>query len=320
MDTIIVPLDGSELSEQALPYATLFGKLLGADLCLLHVITEGEQHEFIARREQLRELYLPYRQTEPDAGPTIRHHDESYLAGKLSALHGAGIEARTEVVFGVPADAIVAAAERSGASMIVMSTHGRGSVGRWLVGSVAHKVIRMASCPVLAVRGPARNGLALRRILVPLDGSALAREAMPMASELARRTGATLVLLMVLAPLFGLDPSITRATADSQGYTVRERMLVELERIAAEYHDIPTVTAIAEGFVAETICREAVRHEADLIVMTAQGQGGRRRLGLGSVTERVLHDTKLPVLITRSQIVTADTSTGEERQGHTILI
>lgn len=310
MKTILIPLDGTEHAEQALPYAVLFGKLLDVPVVLLHVITEGEQHRFVARREQLRDLYLPYSVPEPDDRPVIRRHDEAYLAGKVATLRTAGVNVRPEVVFGVPPEAIIAAAGRCEASMIVMATHGRGSVGRWVAGSVAHEVIRGAPCPVLAIRGPAHKKPELRRILVPLDGSEHARDALPLAADLARKADATLVLLMVIGPLLGLDPALVLTPPEDQPRTVRERMFIELQRLSREYCDLPVITAVGEGYVAETICREAEGHEVDLIVMTANGHGGRRHLGLGSVADRVLHRTPLPALVITGHSA-EPTTTGE---------
>lgn len=300
MDTLLVPLDGSERSEQALPYAALFARLLEASVRLFHVVTEHEQQSYAAQQEQLRELYLPHWRTGP-IGLATRRHDETYLERHVRGLHAEGVAASTEVAFGEPVDAIVEAARWPEVAMIVMSTHGRGSLGRWLVGSVAHKVLRLTACPLLAVRAPASQPPALRRILVPLDGSERAREALPVAAELARKAGASLVLLTVLAPQFGLDPGIALAPGEAHLRTLRERVLVELQGIAAEHRDLEMAPALGEGFAGPTICREAERHGADLIVMAAHGHGGPHPFGLGSVTDKVLHATTVPVLVTHGR-------------------
>jgi nucleotide-binding universal stress UspA family protein len=297
MDSILVPLDGSERSEYALPYARFLSALLPAELRLLHVVTEGERHDFVVRREQLHEIYLPYHSVEANSTSSLRRHAEAYLNSKLPALRGQGLLAHTEVVFGAPAEAIAMAAERAGTAMIVMATHGRGNIGRWLIGSVAHSVLRQAAVPVLAIRGPAAHWPTLRRIIVPLDGSVQARAALPLAIDLARRSHATLVLLMVLATRTGLAVNGVLADRHAQRNTLREQMFYELGQLTADCPDVQITSALGEGFVGETIGHEAARHEADLIVMTAHGDSGPRRLSLGSVTDKVLRCSPAPVLV-----------------------
>lgn len=290
MDTILVPLDGSERSEMALPYAALLAGLLQAPICLFHVVTVAEQHEFAQRRERLSATYLLYGHDATGAARSLQHHEQEYLLRKAGLLRAAGLEVRGEVAFGEPAEAIVAAAERLGACMIIMSTHGRGSLGRLLMGSAASAVTRKAPCPVLAVREPAPANPALRTILVPLDGSELAREALPPAIDLARRAGATLVLLMAPRP------------AEERPHDLREELLAELNRAMAAAPDVTVATALGEGAAAEAICREAERRDADLIVMTAHGASGRRSAALGSVVDRALHAARVPVLVVRARV------------------
>jgi nucleotide-binding universal stress UspA family protein len=312
MDSILVPLDGSERSEQALPYARFLSALLPAELRLLHVVTEGERHDFVVRREQLREIYLPYHSIEANSTSSLRRHAEAYLSSRVPGLRAQGLLVRTEVVFGSPAEAIAMAAERGGTAMIVMATHGRGNIGRWLIGSVAHSVLRQASVPVLAIRGPAARSPGLRRILVPLDGSAHARAALPFAIDLAQRANATLVLLMVLASRSGLDMSGNAGVDQVQRSALRERMFYELGQITSDCPDVQITSALGEGFVGETIGQEAARHEVDLIVMTAHGNSGPRRLSLGSVTDKVLRCASVPVLVIPNLFV--ETLATEEAQ------
>jgi nucleotide-binding universal stress UspA family protein len=312
MDSILVPLDGSERSEQALPYARFLSALLPAELRLLHVVTEGERHDFVVRREQLREIYLPYHSIEANSTSSLRRHAEAYLSSRVPGLRAQGLLVRTEVVFGSPAEAIAMAAERGGTAMIVMATHGRGNIGRWLIGSVAHSVLRQASVPVLAIRGPAARSPGLRRILVPLDGSAHARAALPFAIDLAQRANATLVLLMVLASRSGLDMSGNAGVDQVQRSALRERMFYELGQITSDCPDVQITSALGEGFVGETIGQEAACHEVDLIVMTAHGNSGPRRLSLGSVTDKVLRCASVPVLVIPNLFV--ETLATEEAQ------
>lgn len=291
MDTILVPLDGSELSARALPYAGYLGGLLSAEVRLLHVVRAVEEQDFIPGHERRRPA-------EPSAWTLqVRAHAAAYLEEQAEPLRAEALAVETEVMLGQPHQAIVEAAERRDATLIVMATHGRGSVGRWLVGSVAHKVLRLTRRPLLAVRGPAPRAPELRRILVPLDGSGLAREAIPMALNLAERSGATVVLLTVLPPRYGLDPAVLPPPTEDERRELRERLRAELDGLAAECPHVRVVTALREGFVGQTICHAAEAQLADLIVLTTHGYSGPRGLELGSVTDKVLHSCSAPALI-----------------------
>ncbi len=257
MVTILLPLDGSEHSEHALPYACLLSRLLDGEVHLLHVVTADEQQRFAARREQLRQLYTPLSEPAVEAAPALLRHDETYLRLQHRRLQDAGVRAVYEVVAGSPEEAIVAAAERCDAALIVMATHGRGGLGLRLLGSVAHNLLRLTRRPLLAVRGPAPARPTLGRILVPLDGSPRAREALPVALDLARRAGAELVLLTVLAPLFGLDPVAMPPAQARDLAALREGRRAELGALAAECPDLSVIPVIAEGLAGATICREA---------------------------------------------------------------
>ena len=297
METILVPLDGSERSEHALPFARFLASLLPAELLLLHVVTEDERHSFVTRREQLREIYLPYRAIEVNSTLSMRHHAEAYLESWLPALRAQGLAAQTVVRFGAPTEAIIETAEQTDADMIVMATHGRGNVGRWLIGSVAHNVLRQAAVPVMAVRGPITHWPSLRRIMVPLDGSSHARAALPLAIDLARRTHATLLLLMVLPTRTGLDIHATLSSGEAECRQLREQMFHELSQLTVECPDVQITSTLGEGFIGETIGREAEHHEADLIVMTSHGGSGPHRFRLGSVTDKVLRCSPVPILV-----------------------
>lgn len=296
MATVLLPLDGSEHSEHALPYVRLMGKLLGAEVHLLHVVTPDEHERFAARREQLRRVYTPLNVPAAGLEPALLTHDEAYLRQILQRMQAAGVAARCEVVAGAPAEAIVEAAERCDADLIVMATHGRGGLGRRLLGSVAHTLLRSTRRPLLVVRAPARRP-AIGRILVPLDGSQRAREALPVAIDLARRAGADLVLLTVLAPHFGLDPVVMPPLQARDLAAVREGRQAELAALAAEIPGLAVTPVVVEGLAAATICREAAARDVDLIVMASHGHGGRHLFGLGSAADGVIHGAHAPVLV-----------------------
>ena len=316
MERILVPLDGSDLSELALPYASFYGKLLKADVSLLHVITEGDQHDFVIERERISRINTPAGPIATDAKQALEQHSAAYLAEQAEPLRTQGLHVQTEVSFGVPAATIITAAEHGANTWIIMATHGRGSLGRWLVGSVAHKVLRKTTLPLLAVRGPAPEPFALRRIMVPLDGSAQARDALVPALDLAHRAGAALVLLTVLPPRLALDPSIMPPVNERTLGELRERLLHEVDDLALESQGVPITTVASEGLVGDTVSREAERQDIDLIVMTTHASGGRHLSALGNVTDNVLHSTRVPILIIANSLMESAVSGSRSEASH----
>ncbi|MGH6959687.1 MAG: universal stress protein, partial [Dongiaceae bacterium] len=265
---ILVPLDGSDLAEQALPYAEALAEP-GCQLILLEVGQETDD-----------DLSLPERH--------------------------AGSCARLETAVGDPAEQILRVARDLGVGMIVMTTHGRGAIGRWAFGSVADTVTRMAPVPVLVVRPrPDVQGTVtpvMRRVVVPLDGSSLAEEALPVAEALARRLGVPMHLVTAVAvtglmpveivPTMPLDTTIYTETvaqidADASAMlgVVSARLQHEGMRVTWEVLRGSAFTAIAEAL-----------QEGDIIVMASHGRSGVERWLLGSVAEKLIREGPVPVV------------------------
>jgi nucleotide-binding universal stress UspA family protein len=178
-----------------------------------------------------------------------------------------------------------------------MTTHGYSGLRRWAVGSVTDKVIQRAVQPVFILPSggdrltpPDR----LRRILVPLDGSDFARQALPVALDLATAAAAEVILLSAVEP-----------PAQSPGALIvmRNEAAQELQRVAIGCAAQTAVrTEVVVGYPAEAIVDEAARIEADLIVMATHGRGGIRRWALGSIADKVLHATSTPLLLVRPAV------------------
>lgn len=139
---VLLPLDGSKLAEAALPHAAHLAKQFGSELVLLRVVVS------------------PYAIVAPDlvlAGtdPDLRElsaHAAHYLKGIADRLQEQGLHVRTEVCEGPVAEAILDYVAALNIDLIVMSTHGRGGVLRWVYGSVAERVLQGSACPVLLIR------------------------------------------------------------------------------------------------------------------------------------------------------------------------
>jgi nucleotide-binding universal stress UspA family protein len=312
MKTILVPLDGSALAEQALPYAQALATLLSANVRLLQVISKVDPYNLVMYESHL--LTQPVSASNApssDQSPSVeflRQQANDYLAARADRLRKAALEVETQVQFGNAAEVIVEVAQAQQAEMIVMASHGYSGLKRWALGSVADKVLHAATTPVFLVRGssePALIAAPLKRILVPLDGSALARQALPVAVELATHARAELVLLTAVIPPLNVAPELMSPTPrfDDAQVALRDRLLGELGTFADELQRQQlTVRPLAvNGFAAETVIDEAARLGADLIVMATHGYSGLRRWALGSVADKVLHGTRTPLLLVRAQ-------------------
>jgi nucleotide-binding universal stress UspA family protein len=286
LSTILVPLDGSPLAEHALPHAKRLAEAASARLVLTRV------------------LPLPvFQSAENDLAST--EEMRVYVSLQADRLRAMGLTVEATTPRGNPAEQILEQAGPGHADLIVMSTHGDSGLGRWLYGSVADEVLRRASVPVVVVPpGLAAPWTADRapRILVPLDGSALAEAALGPAHEFAVRLGSEIVLLQVIPfppyelygdplaylPAFDPDAQIAEAGRYLGEVAARLRGTVSQVRVRAEVGK-PT-TVIADVASAE---------QADLIAMATHGRGGLARLVLGSVATGTLRRANVPLILVR---------------------
>ncbi len=318
MQRILIPLDGSELATQVFPYAQTMGRLLSARLSLLHIISEAQRKHFFRHHPEIAhatsEAPLPESTAAGEMDerifPVLRAYAEEYLNPIAEDLRKEGMDVEVDVLFGAPAGCIVESARHKGATMIAMVTHGYSGLRRWALGSVTDRVVHAAERPVFVVRGsdpPLATSSALRRILVPLDGSDCARQALPLATQFAIQARAQLHLVHAIAPL-GEQPTLIRASmsaslfADTLGKT-RAWAATHLNDTANELRQqgLDVLIHLIEGHPAEVIIEEARQLQSDMIVMATHGYSGIQRWTLGSVTDKVLHATTTPLLIVQAQ-------------------
>lgn len=244
----------------------------------------------------------------PGVSKPDRERAERYLATVAARIAGNGAApVNSRVLMGEPADALLALSREEPNTLFVMSSHGRGGVGRLIFGSVSDQVIRGATVPVLIVRAPLIGGDRLRHVLVPLDGSPLAEAALPLAVEIARATGATLGLVRVAdvnptSPLAGLAGPLV-APDDELFWEMTEQLRDE----ARAYLDsvvqglrgsgVRVGWEVRLGRPADELIRAAQTTGADLIVMSTHGRGGVERWAFGSVTDEVLRSRATSVLV-----------------------
>jgi nucleotide-binding universal stress UspA family protein len=223
----------------------------------------------------------------------LRQNAERYLDSHAALLRGAGLDIMVDVRWGRAADAITEAALNQHATLIALASHSYRGLKRWALGSVADDVVHATSLPVLILRGAApTRAPVINRIMVPIDGSALARQALPLATDLARAARAELLLLHAIAP----------AIADIPRFRAHDQMDSELEALADEIRaqQVAVRTQVVNGHAAEVLV-DAAQCGVDLIVMATHGYGGLRRWALGSVADTVLHATTTPLVLVRAR-------------------
>ena len=296
---ILVPLDRSALAEQAIGQAALIarGAEAGIDLVLVHT-----PFPFAGYTE------APWEEAEWAA-------DHKYLEAVAEDLQsGSSVPVTHVVMRGAPSERIC---ERAlDADLVVMTSHGRTGLSRAWLGSVADSVVRHSSVPVLLLRpgktstprAAARHGF--KHILVPIDGSELAGEALGPAIQLAEAVGADLTLFRVVPPVpliaaydvtvpLGYQPMIVDHEATEK---LRVQVKNELGMLAERLHDAHGFAvmfdAVASAQVADEIVQFARAHDIDCVAMTTHGRGASRLL-LGSVADKVLRGSGLPVLLRR---------------------
>jgi nucleotide-binding universal stress UspA family protein len=226
------------------------------------------------------------------------------------AMRAGGLDVETIVqrVRPVHADAVARAitvtADEQGAGLIVMSTHGRSGFGRWLYGSVTDRVLRLTSTPILLVPPHAGRPLPTDqpiRVLVPLDGSELAEEAIHGAEQLAGATGAELSLLRVVEPPtyppYGEGYAYIPFDPDIELVEARRYMQGEVDRLQAAGKRVTARTIV--GHPSVMVARVAQDEAADIVMMATHGRGGLARLVLGSVATATLQRADVPILLVR---------------------
>ncbi|NOK62739.1 MAG: hypothetical protein GFH27_549293n15 [Chloroflexi bacterium AL-W] len=312
MNVILIPLDGSIFAEQVLPHIERLALLLNARVQLLHVISDKINtklyQDYIAD-DMVMTMYgvgEPFHDSvdlEQQVWEAQYKYTDTYLQSVAHRLQNAGLVVDTDIRTGVVAKRIIEVANELGTTMIAMATHDRQGIRRWAVGSVADEIVHAAQCPVFLVRGdPERkyDMLPIRRILVPLDGSTLATAALPLAIELAMASYAEMILFQAISPR--RQPALERYVAPI-GMTTPQRHEVARELCAladqlrhAELRVTPTVSV---GWPATEIVHEAVYRDVDVIVMATHGYSGLRRWVMGSNADRVLHESKTPIILVR---------------------
>ena len=297
--SVLVPLDGSQPAEGAIPPALSIAARAGASVELLRVHEPYALHDSHA-------CWLPYKAREDAA---FREKEQAYLNATMKRLQTtASIPVTSALLDGVIEDAILKRARTRPPDLIVMATHGRGPLSRFCFGSVAERLILHGPAPVLLVHpGKTCNGQgpkpAFKRILVPLNGSQLAEGVLKPAITIGRLMGAHYTLVHTVEAGSLLDGFATLAEPRAIADGCEQRKAVAhayLNRVAGRLRagGLHTQTRVLAGTSpAAAILEVARRENIDLIALATRGRGALRRLLWGSVAESIVWRSIAPVLV-----------------------
>jgi nucleotide-binding universal stress UspA family protein len=295
---ILVPLDGSATAEAALPYVEALAVGFKTAVELLSVIDVGAMTAYLSADKV------------PQLDGIVAKEEENsrtYLAS-VTKNYSARSTVTCQVVRGDPAEAILEASSKDRDTLIAMATHGHSGAKRWLLGSVAEKVLRNSTCPLFLVRASEAETEARRiinSIVVPLDGSPLAEQILPTVSQWAQALDLEVSLIRAVE-----FPALTYYSSE-EDFTAYEDFQENEKREAAAYLKTKAEALIAGGVRTVSISilgggaaaaiisytREAPRA---LIAMSTHGRSGMRRWMLGSIAEKVVRHGEDPVLIVRN--------------------
>lgn len=262
-DRILVPVDGSSYSEEVLPYALGIAQATGARLTLFRVIEESDD-------ETSKQLQI--------------------LADELNA------EAQTAPNRSTVAAAILEEAARVPATLVAMSSHGRGGLLTAMLGSVALDVVRTGHVPVLVYRPDGRSGstrepVRITTVMLPLDGSGLSEWMQTQAAEWARALKAPLLVVQAISPEARPDPQVPPNDALEHSY-VRSHAV----DLGAKF-GIDAGWEVLHGEPVEAIATYLDGRRDVLVVMATRGRSGLQAAVLGSVTSGLLHRAGVPIVM-----------------------
>jgi nucleotide-binding universal stress UspA family protein len=296
--TILVPLDFSRASMDALDYAVSVAKQFHAAIHLVHVHPPDELSSV------------------PGAGHLLLQSAEAveFLNKQLAKIHRKRVPGfspeNCHVRGGRPYQEILELAREIDADLIIVSTRGRTGLTRVLLGSTAERVVRSTPCPVIVVRKrkqkpkAAGEAFAIRTILVPVDFSECSLAGVQYAAFLAKTLGAKLRLFHAMYPYADYviaDPVGARLVPliEAEQAAAREEM-EQLKRIDF-LRDVSLQTEIRTGHAIEEICHAARQPDIDVVVTSTHGRTGLKHALIGSVAEHVVRYAECPVIVVPSQ-------------------
>ncbi len=281
---ILVPLDGSDLSESALPYAQQLAEAFSTVIDLVYAVPTDFGAE------------VPNQVTKE-----VKQDAEAYLLRIADSLPKT-MRPRFHVNSGHPAEVIIDEAENQNDTLVVMATHGYSGLKRWVLGSVAHKVVQVVKTPVLLIpagaKSPDDGPVKLHRVVVPLDGSVLAENILPPIMGFCAALELELVLVRAYNPMFPGSSirmhDISKIVHDSAENYIKGKA-AEIQGMCEK----EIKYAVLRGIPAEQITDFSLQTPNSFTAMCTHGRHGPGRWMLGSVTDAVIHCSEEPVLVIR---------------------
>ncbi len=319
---ILIPLDGSALAERAIPVAARIARASAGSMLFLRVVSTASEFGVYMNEPTV----LMQEAIEEDIAAA-----NGYLLEVAKSQTLAGIAIDTGIFTGSAALQIVDVARSKSIDLIVMCSHGESGIKRRVMGSVAHKIVRHSSVPVLVLRDSGEKSANLYReqdrplrVLVPLDGSPLAEMVLEPVVQLATQLTASgpyqlnLLRVIDLPNRYGGWKSLSHIdnkVLEQARQAMESYMRLVIEHVRASVPNSSRLS-MTTSIKFETDVPGAIIHVAehgddgeedvggyDLVAMATHGRSAIPRWALGSVTERVLDSTRLPMLIVRPQEV-----------------
>ncbi|MFC2049908.1 universal stress protein [Chloroflexota bacterium] len=283
---VLVPLDGSELAERAITYAKSLAKTKDSEVIL-----------FTVSAASVGQLDRPMK---------------AYLELNAKELQSQGIKASIAISHGNMADEIIKFADKNKIDLIIISTHGHSGIKRWVLGSVAIKVLHGTCTPVLLIKSRAHkiSEVEFKKILIPIDGSPFSEASIPYVKELAKETSGEIILLRVSEP--PVLPADRSPAIKPSWEEYRDILMAEIQRQAEEYLEgikanieksgIKARSHAILGKAAESILQVTQKENINLIAMTTHGRTGVSRWVYGSVASRIVEESLQPVMLIRPSV------------------
>jgi nucleotide-binding universal stress UspA family protein len=288
---ILLPLDGSQLAETAIPVARDLAMRMSATITLATVIASGVKPPSASPNDR---GFDPQTVVE---SATANDLAEGYLVGVAAGLRSEELVVSTHLVPGRPADGISTAAREAKADLIVMTTHGRSGFARGILGSVTDRVVLESSIPVCVVRADnAGNGSdgsngsgESANIVVPLDGSEHSEASLVVADSLSRALSAPVKLV--------------RSVGEDAGPVEIAHAGSYLDAIARKLEEsgLDISVATTRETAVDAVIAEVKAYPGTLVVMATRGATGATRLVRGSVADELIHKSPAPVIVISSK-------------------
>ncbi|WP_255150080.1 universal stress protein [Halorarius halobius] len=281
-ESILLPYDGNEGASEVLHHASEIAHWADASIQLLNVADTSRDSVTVVEGHTVDALV---------------EEGKDVLEEAAKTLETLGVPYSTDVVQGNPAPTIVDYAERYDQDLIVMPTHGREGVSRYFVGSVAEKVVRLSSVPVLSVRMQPDETLAFpyENVLVPTDGSPAAEHAADHLVQFAAALDATVHVLSVVDDTT-LGPDVRSTVSGKENESAANDAVETVVSMAQDQGLEDIARHVVHGRPADVILDSIDSHDIHVVGMGTTGRRGTDRILLGSVAETTVRSAPVPVM------------------------